>query len=62
VQDLLYVVLLFAFTAIAVLFVIGCDKIVGPDDVEGTEAPGGRAHAGASEEAIIQSQGEALAK
>jgi len=32
--DLLYVVMLVALTALAVLFVIGCDRIVGPEDVE----------------------------
>lgn len=33
-QDLLYVAILIALTAIGVLFVIGCDRIVGPDDRE----------------------------
>lgn len=33
-QDLLYVAMLVALTGIGVLFVIGCNKIVGPDDPE----------------------------
>ena len=37
--DLLYVVMMIVLTAIAVLFVIGCDKIVGPDEVELEEVP-----------------------
>ena len=37
--DLLYVVMMIVLTAIAVLFVIGCDKIVGPDEVELVEVP-----------------------
>jgi hypothetical protein len=32
--DLLYVVMFIAVTALGVLFVIGCDRIVGPDDPE----------------------------
>jgi len=32
--DVLYVVLMIALTGIAAAFVIGCDKIVGRDDVE----------------------------
>jgi hypothetical protein len=31
--DLIYVSALFAFFAIAGLFVVACDKIIGPDDV-----------------------------
>jgi len=30
--DLLYVALMFVFVAVAALFVIGCDKIIGPDE------------------------------
>jgi hypothetical protein len=31
--DLIYVAVLFAFFGIAALFVVACDKIIGPDDV-----------------------------
>jgi len=31
--DLIYVAVLFAFFGIAALFVLACDKIIGPDDV-----------------------------
>ena len=31
--DLIYVSMLIAFFAIAGLFVVACDKIIGPDDV-----------------------------
>ena len=41
--DLLYVVLLVVLTAIGVLFVIGCDKIVGSDEAELEAGPGTRA-------------------
>jgi hypothetical protein len=34
VEDLLYVAITIALIGIAVLFVIGCDKIVGPDESE----------------------------
>jgi len=34
VEDLLYVAMTVALIVIAVLFVIGCDKIVGPDEQE----------------------------
>lgn len=34
VQDLIDVALIFALIGIAVLFVLGCDKIVGPDEQE----------------------------
>jgi hypothetical protein len=37
--DLLYVLMMIALTAIGVLFVIGCDKIVGPDELELVEVP-----------------------
>ncbi len=30
--DLIYVASLFAFFAIAALFVVGCDRIIGPDE------------------------------
>jgi len=33
VEDVGYVLLMVGFTVLAVLFVIGCDKIIGPDDV-----------------------------
>ena len=33
-EDLLYVAMTVALIVIAVLFVIGCDKIVGPDEQE----------------------------
>jgi len=33
VQDLLYVAVMVAFVIIAALFVVGCDRIIGPDDV-----------------------------
>lgn len=35
-QDLLYVAILVVLTLIGIAFVIGCDKIVGPDDREVT--------------------------
>jgi len=31
--DLLYVVMMVVLTGIGVLFVIGCDRIVGPDEL-----------------------------
>ncbi len=31
--DLLYVAMMAALTAIGVLFVVGCDKIIGPDEL-----------------------------
>lgn len=31
--DLIYVAALFVFFGIAALFVVACDKIIGPDDV-----------------------------
>jgi hypothetical protein len=31
--DVGYVLLMIGFVALAVLFVIGCDKIIGPDDI-----------------------------
>jgi hypothetical protein len=34
VEDLLYVAMTVPLIVIAVLFVIGCDKIVGPDEQE----------------------------
>lgn len=36
--DLLYVVMTIVLAAIGLLFVIGCDKIVGPDEVELVDA------------------------
>ena len=33
-QDLLYVVLIVVLVGIGVLFVLACDKIVGPDELE----------------------------
>ena len=38
-SDLLYVVLLVALTALGALFVIGCEKTVGPDELELVEEP-----------------------
>lgn len=32
VWDLLYVAVMIALVAVAALFVIGCDRIIGPDD------------------------------
>jgi len=32
VQDLLYVAVMVALVIVAALFVVGCDKIIGPDD------------------------------
>lgn len=40
--DVLYVVLMVVLTAIAVLFVVGCDKIVGSDELELVERTGTR--------------------
>jgi hypothetical protein len=33
-EDLLYVAIIVVLIGIAVLFVLGCDKIVGPDESE----------------------------
>jgi len=33
-EDLLYVAIAIAMMVIALLFVIGCDKIIGPDEQE----------------------------
>jgi len=38
VQDVVYVAVLFAFFALAALFVVGCDRIIGPDEVELADA------------------------
>jgi hypothetical protein len=40
--DLLYVVMMIALTGIGAAFVIGCDKIVGPDELELVQEPGSR--------------------
>lgn len=40
--DLLYVAIMVVLTAIAILFVVGCDKIVGPDEVALAEQTGTR--------------------
>ncbi len=32
-NDVTYVVILVAFFVLSVLFVFGCDKIIGPDDI-----------------------------
>lgn len=40
--DVLYVVMLFVLTAIGVLFVVGCDKIVGSDELELVQDTGPR--------------------
>jgi hypothetical protein len=40
--DVLYVAMFIALTAIGILFVLGCDKIIGPDDVELAKEPGTR--------------------
>lgn len=31
-QDVIYLVVMVAFVVVSALFVIGCDKIIGPDD------------------------------
>ena len=46
-EDVGYVLLMVAFVVLAALFTIGCDKIIGPDDValagqEGDELSPGR--------------------
>jgi len=33
-EDLLYFAITVALIAIALLFVVGCDKIIGPDELE----------------------------
>jgi hypothetical protein len=43
--DLLYVVLMVVLTAIGVLFAIGCDRLIGPDEPELAEKTGTRAEA-----------------
>jgi hypothetical protein len=41
--DVGYVLLMIGFTALAMLFTIGCDKIIGPDEVAlGGEGDEGR--------------------
>jgi len=40
--DVIYIAVMFAFFAVAALFVVACDKIIGPDEValnEGVHAP-----------------------
>jgi hypothetical protein len=32
-EDLIYVAVIIAFFGLAALFVVGCDKIIGPDDL-----------------------------
>jgi hypothetical protein len=32
-EDLLYILVMVALVAVAAAFVVGCDKIIGPDDV-----------------------------
>jgi hypothetical protein len=32
-QDLLYIAVMVAFVMVAALFVVACDKIIGPDEV-----------------------------
>jgi hypothetical protein len=41
--DLLYVAMMVALTVIGVLFVVGCDKIIGPDELALVEESGARA-------------------
>ena len=36
-EDLIYVVVLLAFFAVAGLFVVACDRIIGPDEAALTE-------------------------
>jgi hypothetical protein len=40
-QDLVYVASLFAFFGLATLFVIACDKIIGPDEAALAEEAAG---------------------
>jgi len=40
-QDLVYVASLFVFFAVAALFVIACDKIIGPDEAALVEEAAG---------------------
>jgi hypothetical protein len=40
--DVLYVAMMIALTAIGVMFVIGCDKIIGPDELALAEEPRAR--------------------
>ncbi len=39
-EDLIYVAVVLAFFALAALFVVGCDRIIGPDDVAMEEEGG----------------------
>jgi len=39
-EDLIYIVVVLAFFALAALFVVGCDRIIGPDDVAMEEEGG----------------------
>jgi hypothetical protein len=32
-EDVIYVAVVIVFFAVAALFVVGCDKIIGPDDL-----------------------------
>ena len=53
-QDLVYVALIFALTGIAALFVLACDKVVGPDAAALAE----RAREAATQPALITSPHE----
>jgi hypothetical protein len=43
VQDLLYVAIMVVFVVVTALFVVGCDKIIGPDDAALAEQQSGDA-------------------
>jgi hypothetical protein len=50
-NDVSYVLILVGFFLISILFVIGCDKIIGPDEAAITEGPSETPEPGPVEEA-----------
>jgi hypothetical protein len=47
-NDLAFVAIMLAFFAVAVLFVVACDRIIGPDEDELAASP----HVGAEQERV----------
>ena len=43
-QDLLYLAIMVVYVVVSALFVIGCDKIIGPDDSALAEESSERVH------------------
>jgi hypothetical protein len=48
VADLIYLALLIAFFALAALFVVACDRIIGADQAQGEGAVGSRSDEGST--------------